>query len=81
MGSEYRTPPAPTLSVIAVGTAPITQVEIKKNGRVIFSTRPNATNVSLKWRDDAFEPGGVYYYVRVVQEGGEEAVSSPIWVN
>ncbi|HUT92413.1 MAG TPA: DUF3604 domain-containing protein [Thermoguttaceae bacterium] len=82
MGSEYRTATPPTLSVIAVGTAPISQVEIKKNSRVIFSSGPNATNVSLKWRDDAFQPKGpCYYYVRVIQDDQEEAISSPIWVN
>ena len=82
MGSEYRTASAPTLSILAVGTAPISQVEITKNSRVIFSSRPNATNVSLKWRDDDFQPKGpCYYYVRVIQDDQEEAISSPIWVN
>jgi len=82
MGSEYRTTTTPTLAVMAVGTAPIARIEIKKNSRVVFTRQPNATNLSLKWRDDAFESGGpCYYYVRVVQENNEEAISSPIWVN
>jgi len=82
MGSEYRTTTPPTLSVVAVGTAPIAAIEIKKNGRVVFTPRPNAANVSLQWRDDAFEPGTpACYYFRVVQDNNEEAISSPIWVN
>ncbi|MFV2070776.1 MAG: DUF3604 domain-containing protein, partial [Pirellulales bacterium] len=35
MGSEYRTIVPPTLKVEAVGTAPITRVEVKKNSQVV----------------------------------------------
>ena len=82
MGSEYRTASPPVLSVQAVGTAAIVEVEIKRNGRIVFKRQPHATDVSLKWRDDAFPSEGLCcYYVRVVQDNKEEAISSPIWVN
>jgi hypothetical protein len=82
MGSEYRSDGPPVLSVEAVGTAPITRVEVKKNGRIVTSLEPGKTTASLTWRDADFRPGGPgYYYVRVVQADGEEAISSPIWVN
>jgi hypothetical protein len=82
MGSEYRTASLPLLSILAVGTAPLARVEIKKNGQIVSSREPHATHVSFTWRDDAFEADGpCFYYVRVVQDNNEEAISSPIWVN
>jgi hypothetical protein len=81
MGCEYATEAPPVVTVHAVGTAPIAQVEIKRNSQVVFRRQPRATSVSLQWRDDAFQPGSAcYYYVRVVQDDHEEAISSPIWV-
>ncbi len=82
MGAEYRTDKPPTLEIEAVGTAPVTRVEIKKNSRIVHALEPGETAVKLKWQDPEFKPGETsYYYVRIVQENDEEAISSPIWVN
>jgi len=82
MGAEYKTDKSPTLKIEAVGTAPITRVEIKKNSRIIHTVEPGETAVTLQWQDAEFKPGRTsYYYVRIVQENDEEAISSPIWVN
>ena len=82
MGSEYRTGSPPAITIEAVGTASITRVEIKKNSLVVSTHEPGDTAVRLQWRDPAFEPDRpCYYYVRIVQANGEEAISSPIWVN
>jgi hypothetical protein len=82
MGSEYRSSVAPLLSVDAVGTAQITELEIKKNGQVVFSANPRRQSVQLEWRDADFRSDQpAYYYLRVLQADNEEAISSPIWVN
>jgi hypothetical protein len=82
MGSEYPSTRAPVLSVLAIGTAPITTVEIKKNSDVVYTTQPDATRVQFEWQDPAFRAEETcYYYVRVVQANKEEAIASPIWVN
>ncbi|HUT88480.1 MAG TPA: DUF3604 domain-containing protein, partial [Thermoguttaceae bacterium] len=82
MGSEYMTTTAPTITVHAVGTTPITLIEIKKDSQVVHKVEPNQVSVNLEWRDPAFDPNReCYYYVRVVQDNNEEAISSPIWVN
>ena len=82
MGAEYKTGKSPTLNIQAVGTSPITRVEIKKNSRIVHETEPGKTAVKLQWQDPEFKPGQTcYYYVRIVQENNEEAISSPIWVN
>ncbi|MFH1922417.1 MAG: DUF3604 domain-containing protein, partial [Planctomycetota bacterium] len=82
MGSEYRTNVPPTITVEAAGTAPITRVEIKKESRIVSTFEPGKAAVSVRWRDADFRPGqSSYYYVRVIQDNKEEAISSPIWVN
>ncbi|NQT14992.1 MAG: DUF3604 domain-containing protein, partial [Planctomycetes bacterium] len=82
MGSEYRTDVPPTVTVEALGTAPITRVEIKKESRTVATFAPGQAAVSVQWSDDDFTPGqSTYYYVRVVQSNNEEAISSPVWLN
>ena len=63
------------------GTAAIERVEVVKNGRVLVSRAGNrALDVALCYVDRESERETDYYYVHVVQEDGEQAWSSPIWV-
>lgn len=72
----------PTMTVRVAGTCPIRRVEIKKNANAVDVREPNRSTVEFTWRDPAFQADlPAYYYVRVVQENGEEAISSPLWVN
>ncbi len=82
MGSEFQAASAPPLEVEVVGTAAIRRIEIKKDSEVVHAIEPGAVEATLKWRDPAFDPAKpCYYYVRIEQENGEEAISSPIWLN
>ena len=82
MGSEFRTATPPTLTIEAIGTAPIARVEIKKNSKIVHTAAPGEPSVTLEWRDPAFGADATsYYYVRILQKDREEAISSPIWVN
>lgn len=82
MGSEVKAHGPPLLTVDAAGTATITQVEIKKNGKPVFASQPNRETARLEWRDEDFRPGETRFFcVRIVQCDGEEAISSPIWVD
>lgn len=82
MGSEYQSRTPPTIRVHAVGTAPITRVEIKKNSEVVHGVEPGDAGVEFEWQDPGFDATReCYYYVRIVQDNDEEAISSPIWVN
>jgi len=83
MGSEITCDTAPTMRVNATGTAAINRVEFKKNGVVLHVVNPNyPTLKDLIWKDPIFKPGETaHYYVRIVQDNGEEAISSPVWVN
>ena len=82
MGAEFDSAEAPELEIDVVGTAPILRIEIKKDSKVVHTVEPGAMEATLQWRDigfDASEP--CYYYVRIVQQNGEEAISSPVWLN
>ncbi|MBM3198727.1 MAG: DUF3604 domain-containing protein, partial [Chlamydiae bacterium] len=76
----------------AAGTTPIKTIEIIRNGSVIHTLQPKQAYVEFSY-DDA-EPlqkvvfpaqeekhPFVYYYLRVTQEDGHMAWSSPIWVD
>ena len=59
-----------------VGTAPIKEIEIVKNGRVVHSTAKD----KLFWCDDAPQRQEDYYYARITQEDTNMAWASPIWI-
>ena len=81
MGSEYKTDKTPLITVRVAGTATISQVEIRKNSSVVHTVEPNGRTVELDWKDPDFDSDRKsYYYVRVVQKNGEEAISSPVWI-
>jgi hypothetical protein len=81
-----------TLTIHVAGTHHLDSVEILRNNRVVFSTRPDAEDYAATWTD----PGGaatialppafpgdspfLYYYIRVRQKNRQLAWSSPIWL-
>jgi hypothetical protein len=83
MGDEVRTA-QPQLDVTVLGTGPLEQVEVLRNGAVVYSGRPDREESALRfhWDDPAPLRGEktVYYYVRVVQKNGHLAWASPIWI-
>ena len=80
MGDVIRSDRAPRLLVKAVGTDRIKQFVIVKNEEIIYTSHPNSEEYVLEFRDRNFERGANYYYVRVVQNDGQVAWASPIWV-
>jgi hypothetical protein len=63
------------------GTRKIASVEIVRNGEVVHAAQPDTLDAGITWEDRAQIPSGCYYYVRVTQSDGEQAWSSPIWVD
>ena len=80
MGDIIKSRQAPRLKIKAIGTDKIKQFVIVKNQEILYTRHPNADEYSLQFTDKDFEPGSNYYYVRVVQNDGQVAWSSPIWV-
>ena len=77
---DSKSEQAPTLTIMAKGADRIKQLIIVKNQQIIYERRPNADSVTLRYRDTDFKAGSNYYYIRVLQNNGMAAWSSPIWV-
>jgi hypothetical protein len=83
MGSEYRTQAAPTLRSQVVGTGKIRFVSLLRDNEVIYQYGGDAEGGrygGFTFVDEGVEPGRHWYYLRVVQDDGEMAWSSPVWV-
>ena len=80
MGDIMESDRPPRLLIRAVGTDRIKQFVIVKNQEIVYTSHPNHEEYSFEYRDRDFRPGANYYYVRVVQNDGQVAWSSPIWV-
>jgi hypothetical protein len=82
MGDAFTQAGPVTLRVRAHGTGPIARIDVIKDFRHVYTTEPRAARVDFAWTDE--KPGELptsWYYVRVIQEDGEIAWGSPIWVN
>ncbi len=87
MGSEFVTNEYPKIYVNVIGASNIEKIEIIKHTKdvneypipVVYVNTPNAKIRKVNWTDNKFTNDS-FYYVRVTQDDGEIAWSSPIWV-
>jgi hypothetical protein len=68
------------LWVKVLGTAPIRQIDIVKNNQFLHNLQNLEQEVDFSFVDTNADSGESYYYVRLIQEDGQIAWSSPIWV-
>ncbi len=81
MGDAFADPNGrPQLRVKIVGTDRVKQVDLIRNNKFIYTLAPEKAAVDFTYLDQAPEPGESYYYVRVIQDDGNLAWSSPIWI-
>ncbi|HLJ14724.1 MAG TPA: hypothetical protein VKV15_09530 [Bryobacteraceae bacterium] len=80
MGDSFTSSGAPQFSVHVEGTGPILQIDLIQNRKFIYTTRPNTKEASFEFTDRGLEPGESWVYVRVLQQDGQLAWSSPMWV-
>jgi hypothetical protein len=80
MGDEIRAGAAPRFSVRVTGTGAIQQIDLIKTGKFIYAARPGSSQASFEFTDRNFLPEKAWYYVRVLQQDGQLAWSSPIWI-
>ncbi len=81
MGQEYSTTKNPTLKLTVRGTGKVDRVDLIRNAAYIYTGNPRKADVDVTFTDMQPKPGLNYYYFRVLQEDGEVAWASPIWVN
>ncbi len=82
MGSEIEASAGESNLIRAgvVGTAPVTRLEIVRDGEIIASKECRDISVEIEL-EDAVREESCFYYLRVLQSDGEMAWSSPIWVD
>lgn len=87
MGDEFTSSEPVRLRVRAIGTGPIRRVVVIKNNGYVYETAPRDREVDFTWQDvntpaqPRQAPSSLhYYYVRLEQDDGQLAWSSPIWV-
>jgi hypothetical protein len=86
MGDEFTVKDPPELDLTAIGTSAITRVDIIRqigNSQPIyvFNVSPKQGEVKFHWTDESARPGQVHmYYVRIAQDDGKLAWSSPMWM-
>ncbi len=80
MGEELRATADPELRLRVRATATIRRLELIGNQRVLLTRTPGTTDVALSYRDTSPAKEKRVYHLRIVQEDGQVAWSSPIWV-
>jgi hypothetical protein len=68
-------PPLIEASIQAPDT--IMRIDIVKDAKYVYTTRPNARTASVRWRDNDTKPGKSYYYLRVFQRDPENPEGDP----
>jgi hypothetical protein len=78
-GEEFTAPRTKPPVIQAQITAPntIVRIDVVKNGRYIYTARPNTNTASFTFQDRDPEPGKAYYYVRVFQTDTENPAGDP----
>ena len=81
MGDRVRAAKPLPIRIKARGTRAVTRLNIIKDSRVIYSAEPKMRDVALSFTDTTAITGRHYYYVRLLQEDGMIAWSSPFFIN
>ena len=83
MGAEVTWPaakgPVP-VALRAVCCDPIKTIEVIRNGEVLYREDGEGVITYLLLEDPEPPPGASWYYARVLQQDGQMAWSSPVWV-
>ncbi len=70
----------PLLLVKVIGTGPLAKIDVLRDNTYLHSVPGRGESAEFVYRDEKRPPGEHYYYVRVAQQDGNVAWSSPIWV-
>ena len=81
MGGEISASGPQRIQVRARGTDQIAAVHVIRDGRYVYKVEPHEAEVEFEYLDVDASDGEHWYYVRLEQEDGELAWSSPIWIS
>jgi hypothetical protein len=81
MGDAFADPNGQVKLIAKVeGTDEITQIDLIRNGKFIYTRAPHQKAADFEYVDQSPESGESYYYLRVMQKDGNLAWASPIWI-
>jgi hypothetical protein len=80
MGDVFDATSAPRMTVKVAGTSRLDKVEIIKDGKFVYETRPEGSTAEFSYVDQNPEKRESWYYVRVIQADRQMAWSSPMWI-
>ena len=86
MGAEIPLAGPPTFDLVVGGTAELGQVELVRytpstGWSTPLSVDPEGELLETSWTDEALTAEAGIYYLRVIQEDGHHAWSSPVWLD
>jgi hypothetical protein len=81
MGDELTTATYPELELKVQATGKIGRIDLVRNNQYIYTSSPLKESVSLKYTDREPKVGLNYYYFRVLQDDGQVAWASPVWIH
>jgi hypothetical protein len=81
MGEEIRSPDPPRIAVQVEATAPLDRIYVLRNSQVIYTHAAEGLAARFEYTDTAPGWKGSFYWVKVDQRDGEQAISSPVWVD
>lgn len=81
MGEEFSTAEKPNLVLRARGTDALAKIDLIRNNEYVYSAQPDTAEVEIKYEDTHPRAGTNLYYFRLLQQDGEVAWTSPVWVN
>ena len=79
-GDEFATAGIPTVAAVIRGTHAIKEVAVVRNNEYVHRREGAGERMDFQFQEPGLAAGEHYYYVRVEQEDGNVAWSSPIWV-
>jgi len=84
MGEEINTNKPPKINFEVLGSSKISYVIlVRDNENLLYLGKDlyEGRGIRTEYTDENLSPGKHWYYLRVIQDNGEMAWSSPIWVN
>jgi hypothetical protein len=81
MGEEIRSAEPPRITVAVEGAAPVERIVVLRNSEILYVQPGSGLSARFDYVDNSPGWKGSFYYVRVEQKDGEQAISSPIWVD
>jgi len=83
MGERVKATQMPEFSFDIKAAAPIERLDVVQDGKVVLTLKPekeDAIEFSGNFRGQGELKGSRYVYIHLVQKNGDQAWSSPIWV-